>query len=692
MENGMGLIRQLKYGKIRIDIDNDCRIYEATRGFFEISGFSPDDIKNGLYLCDLLKGSKSDFQKLYRNIIKNIERKNESLLSHGIFKKDGTKIIISSYTLLDYDPVLRRNLLTMTICDAISSRRTDSGIKFQNQRYKFFEKLSDEQLYLDYDVKSDIMHLPKKIFATVGKKYNFARYFASDTPRATIHPQDYDQYIEKWNSCLEKRESCIVEFRTKAFTKDGSYEWYRLPLSSSTDESGKVVSVFGKLHPISYEKMLTEKIDTNMQVIEKLSTTDHLTGLYNRKTFKTKAAKKLESFDESRCYAIIYSDINDFSYINDNFGFDEGNKVLQDFARLIQGESEDIISCRIYSDYYLTFIIAKNQDEIINAASYINYVFTDSMKEKYPASDIRISTGIYFFNKNGTRDVTIAIDNANLARRSVKGSKEVPCGIYSESLRKKRSHDQAIASELHAAIENGYIEMFLQPKFSLTTREIIGAEALARWRNADGSYKLPFEFVDVLEKVGYIVELDFCIYELVLKNMKKWKAEGKKLYPVSVNFSRLHTLRDNFVEKLINLADSYEIDKGLIEIEVTESAFAADPKTMSKNLSKLRDSGFKIDIDDFGIGYSSLSMLITAPVDTVKVDKLFVDNLSNSELDREYVKQICILIATTKKSVVFEGVETEEQAEFIKGWGFNVAQGWLFDKALSAEDFEKKYL
>jgi len=688
LENSIGTINPVKYGRIYVDIDDNFRITSATRGFYELTGFCYNDIQIGLGLKDLFRGDNDFVNQYHRTTMRNLEKRYESFISHPIYNNEGEKVYVESYATLEYDKNTGHNLLNIVLSDVSEHRRLDAQIKLQNARYKIIEENTDE-IYFDYDVKTDIMHLPKKYFTEVSKKYDLARYWGSDSPRQNVHPDDYEEYKEKWERCLKNQESSVIEFRTKTFTSDGSYEWYRLPLSSITDETGKVVSAFGRMYPIKHEKQLSEKINIDQKVIERLSTTDHLTGLYNRNTFKEKVAESLENFDETKCYALVYSDINDFSYINDNFGYDEGNRVLCEFARLIENNT---ISCRIYSDYFMSFVITECQDDVINGAIAINDIFTGSLKKKYPLSDIHVSTGVYFFHKNGNHDVTIAMDNANLARRSVKGSKDVKCGIYSETLRKKRRHDQTIASEIHSAIENGYIETFLQPKFSLTTREIIGAEALARWRNLDGSYKLPFEFIEVLEKVGYIVELDYCIYETVLKTMKRWKEQGKDLFPVSVNFSRLHTLRDNFVESIIKLADDYGVDKELIEIEVTESAFAADSKIMSQNLSKLREAGFKIDIDDFGIGYSSLSMLMTAPIDTVKVDKFFIDNIVHSEIEREYVKQICILIATTKKNVVFEGVETEEQAAFLSDWGFSIAQGWLFDKALAIEAFEKKYL
>lgn len=685
-----GKISQLTYGRIFIDIDDDYKILSASSGFFELTGWCNLDVENGLALEQLFK-SKDDCENFRKAVMNNFKSQNERLLSHVIYTKSGETIFVESYPKLEYNKANGHNIINLMISDISEQRRLDAQIKMQNTRYKIIEENSND-VYFDYDIKKDVMRLPKKHVFSSNSENEIAEYWGRCVPKYSIHPSDYNAFINSWKACYETQKTQEIEIRTRAFSQDGSYEWYRLSFYCITDDEGKIGSIFGRLCPISIEKQMSEKISTDKLVIEKLSSTDQLTGLYNRNTFKKLARKKLEVFDESKCYAVIYSDINDFSYINDNFGYDEGNSVLCDFARLVEGHSEDIISCRIYSDFYLTFIIAQSQDEIINAVSTVNEIFTSQQKEKYPASDIHISSGIYFFTKNGMRDITIAIDNANLARRSVKGSKDVPCGIYSETLRRKRSHDQTIASELHPAIENGYIEAFLQPKFSLKTRKIIGAEALARWKNPDGSYKLPYEFIDVLEKVGYITELDYHIYETVLKRMKLWKDSGKILYPISINFSRIHMVNDDFVNNIISLANKYGIDKSLIEIEVTESAFASDFKTMTATLTKLRDAGFRIDIDDFGIGYSSLSMLMTAPIDTVKVDKLFIDNIANSEPEREYVKQICILISTTKKSVVFEGVETEEQAGFLSTWGFNVAQGWLFDKALALDDFERKYL
>ena len=350
-----------------------------------------------------------------------------------------------------------------------------------------------------------------------------------------------------------------------------------------------------------------------------------------------------------------------------------------------------VAGCRIYSDYFVSLYRAKDREKLIDKIGERNRKFSEMQKKKYPLSNIQISCGLYFM-RAADEDINTAIDNANLARRSVKGSTDIPGGIYAERMRIKRSHDQAIASEIFNAIKTGAIELFLQPKFDMKTRGLIGSEALARWRNADGSYKLPYEFIDVLENVGYITQLDFYIYEQVLINLAKWKREGRPLYPVSVNFSRKHNIYPNFVSRIAELAERYDVKKSLIEIEVTESCFTQDVKNLFSNMKKLREHGFKIDIDDFGMGYSSLSVLMDAPVDIVKVDKVFIDNIENNEKSREYIDRICNLIQTASKEIIFEGVETEKQAEILCGSGHRMAQGWLFDKAIPVAEFEKKYL
>ncbi len=418
---------------------------------------------------------------------------------------------------------------------------------------------------------------------------------------------------------------------------------------------------------------------------------DVVTGLMNFSSFKPEIASYLQKRDKSRTAAVIYFDINNFTYINDNFGFLAGNQILYDTAKLILSNASIMASTRIHSDLFAAVIEGSSEQALLKKINKIEKVFFVINYQKYPRSDLNISIGVYFLKDDDT-NARIAIDNANLARRHIKGARHKNICVFEDVFREQKVAEQKIRSTIHQAIVDGEIEAFLQPKFSCSRMEIIGAEALARWRNPDGTYKQPFVFIPTLENAGYIVDLDFEIFRQVLSLIRNWLDNGIEPVPISVNFSRVHNNYPDFVEKVKKLTEKFGVDPKYIEIEITESIIAKNPETTIKNIAEFAKYGFKVDMDDFGTGYSSLSFLRNAPIDIVKIDKAFVDQVLESPKDKEYVRQLCKLIEFTGKDVLFEGVEKPEQAEFFESCGFDMAQGWLFDKAMPISEFNQKYM
>jgi diguanylate cyclase (GGDEF)-like protein len=446
---------------------------------------------------------------------------------------------------------------------------------------------------------------------------------------------------------------------------------------------------------ISVFTALRDERRKDKEKITVLKTTDALTGLYNFESFKLRASEIISGDRKSEIYALFYMDINGFAYVNDNFGYNAGDRMLCAFADHIKNavkSSREGCACRVYSDYFILLLAGDSRSEIMLRVKSSNDNFFEMQRKIYPAGSIGLSTGIYFIGDEHDDNITVAIDNADLARQKAKRTNQNTYEIYTSDLRRSRSNELSIIGELYRAMEKGKIELFLQPKFKLDTREIIGAEALARWRNDDSTLKYPSEFVPALEKIGYIVKLDFYMYEKVLKCMRKWIDMGINPMPISVNFSRKNSLEEGFYERVYSLAETYGVDSNLIEIETTESAFISDLNRMIENMRRFRNAGFKIDIDDFGTGYSSLNMLVSAPVDIVKIDKSFLKNIDKSQFERDYVKQMCRMISTARKDIIFEGVETENQAKFLLDCGFTMAQGYLFDKPIPLEEFENKYI
>ena len=418
---------------------------------------------------------------------------------------------------------------------------------------------------------------------------------------------------------------------------------------------------------------------------------DEMTGLYQYPAFRRKVMGILGDFDESKCYAFTYTDISNISYLNEHFGYEEGNKVLQEFAQRVKENTEGkVIVCRLEGDRFVVFSVRDSKEEIEKRVRKINGEFGKYLQEKYPQSDLHITSGIYFVDKPGQKLFRM-IDSANHARKTYKRKHHNSLGIFSSELDNQRKNILDVVGSVHNAIQDGEIEAFLQPKFSMKNRDVQGAEALVRWHRKDGSFVYPNQFIPVLEEAGYIVDVDMCVYEQVLKALSRWKEEGKELIPISVNFSRVHFRNEKAYEKIIAMAEVFQVDPRYIEIEITESTLAADRDNLYCQMSKLREYGFKIDIDDFGTGYSSLNMLLFDPVDIVKVDKSFIDNY-NSETEREYINQIGNLILSAKKDIIFEGVETEEQSALLAGYGYDHAQGYLFSKPIPMREFEQKYL
>lgn len=460
-------------------------------------------------------------------------------------------------------------------------------------------------------------------------------------------------------------------------------------------EKPRIWSEFEKETFLELSKMLSvfvalrQQKEEDQKAIRSLKRRDALTGLYNEKAFKSKVKKIMANWRTDVQYAMVYTDINDFSYINDNFGHDVGNKLLKKFGTQLT-ECENMVSCRLYSDLFVSFLWDKDRDTILEHVIHSSLDFSRQQKEKFAAGNVRLSTGIYFM-EDKNESIDIAIENANITRKSLKGSNSIFCRVYEEQMRKKREDEKRVLSEFQKALEENRLKVYIQPKFFISDFNICGGEALVRWQTKSGRIEYPGAFIPALEKSEYIIELDFYIYEQVLSHLKKWKEEGRQLYPISVNFSRRHFENEGIYRRVVELAEAYDVEPQFIEVEITESLFAEGYEKVKQDTLQLRKAGFRIAIDDFGTGYSSLSMLLDIPADIVKMDKSFL-NRENCQDEREFIKNMGKLIRSAKEEVIFEGIETEEQREFLKNCGFRYGQGFLFDRPLPIAVFEEKYM
>ena len=251
-------------------------------------------------------------------------------------------------------------------------------------------------------------------------------------------------------------------------------------------------------------------------------------------------------------------------------------------------------------------------------------------------------------------------------------------------------YQQIMEEEMREALENGEFHLYLQPKVNMITKRVHGAEVLSRWIHPVDGLRGPVDYIPVMEENGFIVQLDMYMFEQLCILKQRWHREDVEFasIPISVNMSRHHLFRDTFVDELVSLTKKYQVSPSEIEIEITESIYLNDNTELIHTVDQLKKHGFYVSIDDFGSGYSSLSMLKDIPADTIKIDKEFLELSSNSERGKRVIKNVIRLCKDLKFKVMTEGVENQEQADILTSYGCEVAQGFYYSRPIPIDAFE----
>lgn len=453
------------------------------------------------------------------------------------------------------------------------------------------------------------------------------------------------------------------------------------------------LAVFGELSRIiGVFVSLKTRIDESDAQLRSYQNRDILTGLLNLDSFKTEYKKIIPQEFGKSILALEYFDINNFGYINENYGYQIGDKILKYLAYDIMDSDYSLLGCRLYSDFFLLLRKGESVQKIRDDVLEGQQKFINLHNHQYPSSGLSISTGIYFIESDNI-DVDIAIENATLAWKHAKKVHKSQLEVFDSTLKEQRIEEQRIVGEFYEALYRGDFKMYLQPKFNLKTGEVYGAEALARWQKPDGTIIPPFKFIDSLENIGYITDLDFYIFEELLKALSGWKKAGKRDLVVSVNFSGRHFDLDGteFIRRLGIIMKKYAIPASQIEIEITEGVMAKNYDSLVLTLDELRTKGFRVAVDDFGTGYSSLAVLTDIPADVIKIDKSFLEK-EFSDKNLNVLKSIGNLINTVGRETILEGIETVEQLKILADCGFEYGQGYVCNKPIPVDDFENLYL
>ena len=402
-----------------------------------------------------------------------------------------------------------------------------------------------------------------------------------------------------------------------------------------------------------------------------------------KETFLKKAAEMI-SLKERGYYTLSCANVNGFKLINDRFGVGAGDRVLEHIKDCISECMEQVggISAHIPPDEFLMVYPSRYENSSILSENYNEAIAPECI----PRS-ISMRIGRYHI-EDVNDDPKLMLYRAKIAADSIRGNYENNVGIYNESMRKELVHRQQIASEMEDALKNRQFEIWLQPQFNHATGAVVGAEALVRW-NRNGRYVLPADFIEIFEQNGFIYRLDQYVLEEVCRLLRRWIDEGKNPVPVSVNVSRRDFEHSDFVEKFVAVINKYEIPIDRIRVEITESALAKAEKYVTARVIELIDLGFTVEIDDFGSGYSSLNILKDVPASALKLDMRFFERTADSMRAGSIVESVVRMARWLGMSIIAEGVEQKEDAEFLMSVGCCYIQGYLHARPMPVDEYEK---
>ena len=413
---------------------------------------------------------------------------------------------------------------------------------------------------------------------------------------------------------------------------------------------------------------------------------DHLTGLYNKEFFYHYAVQ-LDLYHKDVSTDAIVVDINHFHTVNDRYGKVFGDDVLKRVAQKALGVIDETggIVCRSEPDMFMFYCPHRTDyQEMLDNLSVV--LGSGELGE----NRIRLRMGVYP-DADKTLDIERRFDRAKMAADSVRDNLAKPIGFYDNSMRENEVMAEQLIDDFPSAIKEKQFVVFYQPKFDVREDEpvLISAEALVRWNHPKLGMVSPGVFIPLFEKNGLIQALDNYVWAVAAAHISSIKKKIGILIPVSVNVSRIDLYDPDLTGKLLGIIKANGLETGDFILEITESAYTENSEKIIEKVKQLRKIGFKIEMDDFGSGYSSLSMLSTLPIDALKLDIQFIRNAFKERKDTRLLETMIRLSNSFDVPTIAEGVETAEQVFTLKTMGCDIIQGYYFSRPLPADEFEK---
>lgn len=472
--------------------------------------------------------------------------------------------------------------------------------------------------------------------------------------------------------------------------EDGTASPVEIRLEYIENEQSKEHKFLVVLSSITERKKLENEL-------HQLAFYDKLTGLPNRRMFLDRLNQLIRfSLQNNKSFALFFMDLDNFKYINDSLGHEAGDEVLIQTSHRLKEifRSSDMVT-RLGGDEFTVLIENTKDHDNSDIILLAEKLLTRLAKSPVPIGGriftVNTSIGIAKFPEDG-QDSDTLLRNADTAMYAAKRSGKNRYAFFSEDMNSDlRQHIEMEIALKEAIFSKDQIMLHCQPIVDLSTRKIVGAEALARWHHPEKGLIPPSDFIKIAEKSDLITTLSNNLLHSAFKQAQKWQTLATSPY-LSVNISVKQFTKDSFISHIQGLVESFNVDPSKILLEFTENVMLDSSDETFEKFEKLKSLGFKIGIDDFGTGYSSMGYIHKLPIDVLKIDRTFVEDVIHNQKTRAIVTAITKLSSSLGITTIAEGIEREEDAAFLKELHCDFGQGFLFDEALEIETFEKKYL
>ncbi len=494
-----------------------------------------------------------------------------------------------------------------------------------------------------------------------------------------LHPDDMERVVQFTESFLLSPEQ-RYEQKFRMRTKSGDHIPILARAKKVVDKEGKAVRLIGTHVDLSEITKIQERLQYQAQH-------DVLTSLPNRMLFMDRIEHEITRAERhTHKFAVLFLDLDHFKEINDSLGHDVGDQLLQKVSEILQNSvrKSDTIS-RLGGDEFA--VILSDIDERGAVIEVVEKIMTNiNIPHRIEENEFytTLSIGIALYPDDGSEAQTL-IKNADTAMYKAKKSGRNAYSFYTHDMTQKAIERMVVETALRNALIDGTLDVHYQPQVNIFTRELVGMEALVRWEHPDLGVMPPDLFIPLAEETGLITAVDIFVLKRVIADMNEWIEEGLDIVCAALNISVIELMHSNYFENFQQQLESCRCRPDQIEFEITESQIMKDPEVSISKLRYLSDIGVKLSVDDFGTGYSSLAYLKQLPIHKLKIDKSFVDDLAHDSDDREIVKTIIAMAKNLGLSVIAEGVEHQEQVDFLLGHGCEEIQGYYCYKPMTKE-------